>query len=320
MELGRKERIDYCKSGLGSVEWDGEDKELVQYNLFLKEEHDMKKDKKKVSRELGLEIGSICGKYFLKLDHLHYGYWTEDLEVDIVNVHIAQEQYANFLISHIPENVKQILDVGCGTGQIAKKLIVMGYKVDCVSPNHYFAEHTRELLGNSSHIFESYYEQLQTDNQYDMILFSESFQYINIEEGIRKTIKLLNPDGYMLICDIFRKKTLGKSNISGGHPLEMFHNIMSKYPLKLIKDIDITEETSPSVDVLNDTFKKAILPTAILTQQLLENRYPFASKVIKWVYRKKISKINKKYFDGEKTGENFKNFKSYRLMLYKKTN
>jgi len=280
----------------------------------------MRKDKKEVSREIGLEIGSICGKYFLKLDHLHYGYWTDGLEVDISNVHIAQENYTDFLISHIPESAKNILDVGCGTGQIARKLIVMGYKVDCVSSSHFFAGQVRELLGNSSHIFECSYEQLQTENRYDVILFSESFQYIDIEEGIRKTVNFLNPDGYLLICDFFRKKSLGKSNISGGHPLEMFHNIVSEYPLRLIKDLDITEETSPSIDVLNDTFTKAVHPTVILTQQLLENRYPFASKVIKWAYRKKISKIDKKYFNGEKTGENFKKFKSYRLLLYKKTN
>ncbi|MBN1456236.1 MAG: class I SAM-dependent methyltransferase [Sedimentisphaerales bacterium] len=278
----------------------------------------MKKDKKKVSREIGLEIGSICGKYFLKLDHLHYGYWTDGLEVDITNVHIAQENYANFLISHIPESAKKILDVGCGTGQIAKKLIVMGYKVDCVSPSHFLAGQARELLGNSSQIFECSYEQLQTENRYDVILFSESFQYINLKKGFEKTISLLNPDGYMLICDFFRKRTSGKSNMSGGHLLEIFHNIVSEYPLRLIKDMDITEETSPSIDVLNDTFKKAVHPTVILTQQLLENRYPFVSKIIKWAYRKKIRKINKKYFNGEKTGENFKKFKSYRLLLYKK--
>ena len=178
----------------------------------------------------------------------------------------------------------------------------------------------RGLLGNSSHVFECPYERLQTENRYDVILFGESFQYIDIEEGIRKTVSFLNPDGYMLICDIFRKKTLVKSNISGGHPLEVFHNTVSGYPLRLIKDLDITEETAPSMDVLNDMFKKAVHPTVILTQQLLENRYPFASKVINLVYKKKINQINKKYFNGEKTGENFKKFKSYRLLLYKKTN
>ena len=128
----------------------------------------------------------------------------------------------------------------------------------------------------------------------------------------------MNPDGYMLICDLFKKKTLEKSDISGGHPLEIFHNIVSEYPLRLIKDMDITEETAPNIDVVSDMFKKAVHPTVILTQQLLENRYPFASKVIKWVYRKKIGKINKKYFSGEKSGENFKKFKSYRLLLFQR--
>jgi 2-polyprenyl-3-methyl-5-hydroxy-6-metoxy-1,4-benzoquinol methylase len=280
----------------------------------------VKKDKKTVSREIGLEIGSICGKYFLKLEHLHYGYWTRDIEVDIANVHIAQENYANFLISHIPEGTKKILDVGCGSGQIARKLIDMGYKVDCVSPSHFLAGQARQLLGNSSHIFECFYEQLQTENRYDVILFSESFQYIDMEEGLRKTVGFLNPDGYMLICDYFRKETLDKGNISGGHPLKKFYNIVSQYPFRLIKDLDITRETAPNLDVLNDIFKNAVHPTVILTQQLLENRYPLASKVIKWLYRKKISRIDKKYFQGEKTGENFIKLRSYRLLLYKKMN
>ena len=279
----------------------------------------VKKDKRAVSREIGLEIGSICGRYFLKLNHLHYGYWTDGLEVDIANVQIAQENYAQFLISHIPKNAEKILDVGCGAGQIAKKLIDMGCIVDCVSPSHFLAGQARELLGNSSNIFECLYEQLQTENRYDVILFSESFQYINIEEGIRKTLGLLNPDGYMLICDLFRKKTLDKSDMSGGHQLELFQNIVSEHPLRPIKELDITEQTAPNIDVVNDMFKKAVHPTVILTQQLLDSRYPFMSKLIKWVYRKKISKINRKYFNYEKTGEKFKKFKSYRLLLYQKS-
>jgi 2-polyprenyl-3-methyl-5-hydroxy-6-metoxy-1,4-benzoquinol methylase len=277
----------------------------------------MKNDKKIVSREIGLEIGSICGKYFLKLDHLHYGYWTGDLKVDINNVHIAQEKYADFVISHIPEGTKKILDVGCGSGHIAKKLIDMGYKVDCVSPSHFLAEQTRQLLGDASQLFECFYEQLQTENRYDLILFSESFQYIDMEKNFSKTIGLLNPQGHMLICDYFRKETLEKSHISGGHPLQDFYDTASKYPFELMKDIDITPQTAPNMDVLNDTFKKAVLPTVVLTRQLLESRYPLASKIVNWLYRKKINKIDQKYFQGEKTGEHFMKFKSYRLLLFK---
>ena len=90
-----------------------------------------KRDKRTISREIGLEIGAVCGKHFLKLEHLHYGYWTDDLELEIFNLHIAQENYVNFLISHIPEGAKTILDVGCGMGQISRKLLDKGYTMDC---------------------------------------------------------------------------------------------------------------------------------------------------------------------------------------------
>lgn len=280
----------------------------------------MTKTKKEVSREIGLEIGSICGNYFLKLDHLHYGYWEDDLKAEIANVPIAQEEYVNFLISHIPRDAKTILDVGCGMGRIAEKLISMGYKVDCVSPSHFLAGKVRELLGKSSNIYECTYEQLelQAEYLYDVILFSESFQYIDIEKALSKTVRFINPAGCMLICDFFQKDTSCKSTMSGGHKLKKFNSIISRYPLKLIKDVDITDKTAPSLDVLNDAFQKAIRPTVLLTQKLLENRYPFVSKLLKWVCRKKISKINKKYFNAEKTADSFKKFKSYRLMLYKK--
>lgn len=279
----------------------------------------MKKEKKTVSREIGLEIGSICGKYFLKLEHLHYGYWTEDLKVEIGNVHIAQENYANFLISHIPQGTKRILDVGCGSGQMAKKLTDLGYKVDCVSPSHFLAGQARQLLGDASCVFECFYEQLQTENRYDLILFSESFQYIDMEKNFSKTLDLLNPRGHMLICDYFRKETSEKSNISGGHSLKTFYDTVLQYPFERVKDIDITPQTAPNMDVLNDTFKKAVVPTVVLARQLLESRYPLASKIVNWLYRKKISKIDQKYFQGEKTGEQFMKFKSYRLLLFKKT-
>ncbi len=278
----------------------------------------MYKDKKKVSREIGLEIGAICSRYFLKSEHLHYGYWTNNLEVDITNLRIAQENYAKFLVSHIPDGVKKILDVGCGSGQIAKMLVDIGYQVDCVSPSPYLSKQARQLLGDTSHIFECFYEELQTENRYDLILFSESFQYINPQEAIRKTLGFLSQDGYVLICDFFKKNSPDKSPLPGGHPLRGFYNVISEYPLELVEDLDITEQTAPTLDVVNDMLNEVAKPTVDLAQQLLDNRYPLMSKFLRFLYKKKITKLNKKYFSKAKTGENFKKFKSYRLLLYRK--
>jgi len=278
----------------------------------------MKKLPKEVSREIGLEISVICSKHFLKSRYLHYGYWPSGLEVDIANLRIAQENYADFLISHIPDGVKTILDVGCGTGETAKKLVDMGYQVDCVSPSPFLSKQARERLGSASHIFECFYEELQTENRYDLILFSESFQYINPEGAVEKTFGLLNKDGYILICDVFKKDTLGKSPLRGGHSLRRFYDIVSEYPLQVVEDLDITDQTAPTLDVMNNMVKEVVEPTINLVQQLLDDRHPFVSRFLKWMYRDKIKKVNKKYFSGEKTGENFKKFKSYQLLLYRK--
>lgn len=279
----------------------------------------MKNDKKTVSREIGLEIGSICGKHFLKLEHLHYGYWTEDIQVDIANLHIAQDKYTDFIISHIPKGAKKILDVGCGSGRIAEKMINLGYEVDCVSPSHYLAGQASQRLNGRGRIFESTYEQLQTDNRYDVILFCESFQYIPIEQSIGKTFDLLNPGGHMLICDLFKNEVQEKSPIAGGHPLRQFNRVISQYPFGLIEDIDITAQTAPNLDIINDTMKNAVYPTIVLTRKFLENRYPLTTKLIGWLYRKKIKKLDEKYFQGQKTARQFMKFKTYRFLLYQKT-
>ena len=279
----------------------------------------MKKLPKEVSREIGLEISVICSKHFLKSRYLHYGYWPSGLEVDIANLRIAQENYADFLISHIPDGVKTILDVGCGTGETAKKLVDMGYQVDCVSPSPFLSKQARERLGSASHIFECFYEELQTENRYDLILFSESFQYINPEGAVEKTFGLLNKDGYILICDVFKKDTLGKSPLRGGHSLRRFYDIVSEYPLQVVEDLDITEQTAPTLDIANDVLKQVVKPLVDLGHRLADSRYALMSKCLKFLYRKKMDKIDEKYFSGLKTGENFKKYKSYRLLLYKKT-
>lgn len=278
----------------------------------------MNKRKKIASRDIGIEIAAVCGEYFLKLEHQHYGYWTDDLKVDIANLHIAQENYTNFLISHIPDGVKTILDVGCGLGQTAKKLIDMGYQVDCLSPSPFLNERVRSLLPSTSRVFECSYEQLEGENRYDVIFFSESFQYVALEKTLENTLKFLNNDGYLLICDVFKKDVEGNNVLGGGHKLTKFYEMISQYPFELVEDLDITAETAPNLDISDDAMKNVAYPLLRSGSDFLSGRYPFASKLLRWKYRKQINKIYKKYFTEGRTGEDFKKFKSYRLFLCRK--
>ena len=276
------------------------------------------KVQKEISRDVGLEVGSILGKYFLKLDHLHYGYWSNNLEVDITNLHIAQDEYTKLILSYIPDGVKSILDVGCGTGHIDKILLDNGYIVDCVSPSAYMNKHISELLGDKSHIYECTYEELQTDKKYDMVMFCESFQYIDMEKSFSNTSKFLTNNGYMLICDIFRRDVESKGKMGGGYNIDKFNSMIENAPFKLIESLDITNETAPNMDLMNDVLINVVQPMIKAGVRLSESRHALVVKILKWKYKKKINKLHNKYFSGDRSGDDFKKFKIYQLLLFQK--
>jgi len=279
----------------------------------------MNERKKIDSKEISLEIVSIIGKHIFNTDHLHYGYWTNDLDINLRNLPQAQQNYCNFINSQIPDGVKTILDVGCGAGRLAFDLINKGYNVDCISPSSVLTKHTRSLLGERSHIFECCFENIETKNLYDLILFSESFQYVNLEKALQNSIKLLNEGGYLLICDFFRTEAKGENMLGGGHELVRFYDLISQSQLKPVKDIDITKETAPNLDIVNELLTNVGHPIWNLVSNLLYTKYHFISKLLHWKYRKRIAKIHRKYFSGERNARNFAIYKSYRFLLYKKT-
>ncbi len=276
-----------------------------------------KKKKSDLSRHLGLEVGSIVGQYFLKLDHLHYGYWGDDLEVDITNLRHAQAAYADFIVAHVPQGVKTILDVGCGTGHVASELLKHGYEVDCVSPCPYLKKRAGELLGDRSHIFECRFEDIDTDKKYDMVMFCESFQYIDIEKALTNVASLLNDNGHLFICDYFRKDVQIKGAMSGGHKIVKFNEIMGRSPFDLVDQLDITEQTAPNMDLLGDVLLNVVQPSVSAGGRLLQERHPWVYKIATWKYRKKLAKLERKYFEAGRSGQAFRDEKTYQLLVFK---
>lgn len=272
--------------------------------------------KRKRTNEIGLEIGLLFGRELLHTDYLHYGYWTE--EPDLWKLPEAQKRYEDFVVDHIPREAGSILDVGCGTGLLAARLIDDGHQVDCVSPSPLLTRHARKNLDGRAEVFEARFQHMRAQRQYDLVLFSESFQYIRLARALQKAVEFTRPGGNVLICDFFKIAHEGQSYHRGGHDLQRFYNMLETYPLQIVEDIDITPYTAPTLDLYNHFLVNIGAPVWSLIQNFVDANYPLIAKILRWKFRKKLEKMDRKYFQGNKNGQNFSSCKSYRLIQLKR--
>ena len=277
-----------------------------------------KKDSIRVSsNEIGLEIGLVLSRFFLDTEHLHFGYWPDDLDVNLDNLKKAQEYHSDKIIHSIPKNVKTILDVGSGSGGLAKKLVDNNYEVDCVSPSEYLSDSIEQKLKNKVTVYRSTFEDLDLQKKYDLVVFSESFQYVDIKKSLTKIPLAVQEKGHVLICDFFRKPGTGTKPLGGGHDWEVFQDYLSDHSFTEILNKDITRETARTYDLINQIIGEVADPVRSLSAKYLDSQYPTGMKFLRWYFKKKIKRINRIYFSGNMTGDMFNKLKTYRVLLYR---
>jgi len=290
----------------------------------------MQASEKMSSRELGL----VLAQQILAVEDLHYGLWDPDLELSLANITLAQQRYSEMLLQQMDalladHPAPRILDVGCGTGHLLQLMIERGYAVDAVNPSATLNRQVRARLAAMPHsdstLFECDFESLPLSScrhYYDLLLFSESFQYIPLPQIFARSPLLLKPGGRLLICDFFKTDAhcdgaAGDRSFSGGHLLGQFYEQLSASPFTLLHDEDLTPRISPNIALLDEWLTQRLLPASRSIDLYLRNSHPWLTPIIKWLARHKLERLHYKYFSGHRSQAIFEKYKSYRLLVFK---
>ena len=262
------------------------------------------------------ELWLVLGARLTKCDDLHYGIWAEGLVPNLANLPQAQRAYSDYLMAHIPEGVKTILDVGCGTGNLAQLLLERGYRVEGVSPSKFLSEMVRERLGPNFIIHPTKFEDLQTPTRYDLVMFAESFQYIDPALSLPKSHSVLNSGGHVLICDTFNNESRARGHYRGGHALPDFYRLLDDQPFLLLLDENITKETAPSITVLDDLRRDFMLPVWEALGYYFRSNHPWLTRLGRLFLGRRLNEIQ--FFSRMNSAEDFARAKSYHCMVLQK--
>ena len=176
--------------------------------------------------------------------------------------------YTQFILKKI-SRYGYILDIGCGNGVILEKMHQRKKKALGITPNQKQLSHIKRQLPHLK-VIKATFENLNINeipeiNQLDLILMAESFQYLSLEETLKKISEILNKKPKdkgltWVIFDYFRINK--KSQNDSGHDYLLFKKTLKRFHFTIEEEEDFTDEILPTlgyVHFLATTFTRPLV-------------------------------------------------------------
>ncbi len=210
----------------------------------------------------------------LGLDHLHYGLWQGEPPT-LEGLRVAQLRYEDRLLSLIPPGVHSILDVGTGTGITSARLETEGFEVEGLSPDPHQRDLFLRRLDAPFHL--GRFQEFESARSYDLVLMSESAQYIWIDD-LFDSVRSVIDDGYWLLADYFVAPGADVDR-NRGHDLDVFREKAAAAGFELEHEEDVTEQVLPTLQLGQSLLDTYIKPSLQLGRDLLSERRPWLFRI-----------------------------------------
>ncbi len=234
-------------------------------------------------------------------DLLHFGYWNWGDPVTYQSIPAAQQRYVNEVLSQMPPETKTILDIGCGTGEVALQLKNKGHEVELVSPDLLLNEKILQKHPDRETLHNCRFEDFEVGRKYDLLLEMESCQYVRLDRGFQKCREALNPGGAVLISDTFRTNT--KRDYKDWHILDDFYNAVKECGFKVAYSRDITRQTAPTVELARRMYDEYMVPISQTflssLRHSIERRrlYLLLWRLVRFLFKKGLRKMEKGFYE-----------------------
>lgn len=246
-----------------------------------------------LSKDFRLDLEALFSQALEGKGYLHYGYWPERTadELTLHRLAVAQQAYFDQLAGAIPEGTRTLLDVGSGTGSNALRLLRLNYSVDCVCPSPRLNEIARRKLPPGTQIFESTFEELATDNPYDLLLFSESFHYLDAAKALPGIAARARR--HVLIFDYFaRTDSATARRLSHRQFVRLLSEVVPG-AFRFVSDRDVTDFITPTFKVLDAIKNDHVRPFIARSIAEFRKDHPVWSFLLAYPLRRALARYTR---------------------------
>jgi SAM-dependent methyltransferase len=225
----------------------------------------------------------------LGLECLHFGYFEDTAAAPTLEtLRVAQERYVGKLVELFPAGAHSVLDVGAGTGEVARMLAAKGYAVQSVSPDAYQREvFTRKNPGIPFHA--STFEDLAIGGSFDVILMSESCQYLRLDRTFQQCRRLLARGGAVVVSDYFRIYRMRYYRTT--HVWEDFVAAARRGGFRILQDVDVTANVLPTLRLGAQLYRRYALPAIEVLAGYASDRMPQIAWLVRVLFGRALRKV-----------------------------
>ncbi len=178
---------------------------------------------------LTLEEGGVAA--------LHYGLFESAGD----SIAIAQRRSTDLLLSRLPQPPATLLEVGIGLGDTLAELTRRGFAATGITPDDKQIVFARKRHGEAVRIVHEPLETFPSDQQFDVVVFQESSQYIPAASLWARMRELARD--LVIVLDEFSLRPGGTL-----HPLAEFLEQAEAHGFTKREELDLSAQAAPTID------------------------------------------------------------------------